>query len=75
MSLLTKHKETHRLTEQISDCWPGRDREFRMDQYALLHLKQKTNTDVAYGIWNAAQCYVAAWVGGEFGGEWIHVYV
>ena len=20
------------------------------------------------------QCYVAAWMGGEFGGEWIHVY-
>ena len=24
---------------------------------------------------NPAQCYVAAWRGGEFGGEWIHVYV
>ena len=24
---------------------------------------------------NSAQCYVAAWVGGKFGGEWIHVYV
>ena len=23
----------------------------------------------------SAQCYVAAWMGGEFGGEWIHVYV
>ena len=20
-------------------------------------------------------CYVSAWMGGEFGGEWIHVYV
>ena len=28
-----------------------------------------------YGTWNSAQCYVAAWMGGEFGGEWIHVYV
>ena len=25
--------------------------------------------------WNPAQCYVAAWMGGEFRGEWIHVYV
>ena len=25
--------------------------------------------------WSSAQCYVAAWMGGEFGGEWIHVYV
>ena len=24
---------------------------------------------------NSAQCNVAAWMGGEFGGEWIHVYV
>jgi len=24
---------------------------------------------------NSAQCYVAAWMGGEFGEEWIHVYV
>ena len=22
-----------------------------------------------------AQCFVAAWMGGEFEGEWIHVYV
>ena len=28
-----------------------------------------------YGTWNSAQCYVAAWMGGEFGGEWIHIYV
>ena len=26
-------------------------------------------------VWNSAQCHVAAWMGGEFGGEWIHVYV
>ena len=24
---------------------------------------------------NSAQCYVAAWNGGEIGGGWIHVYV
>ena len=24
---------------------------------------------------NSAQCYVAAWVEGEFGGEWIHACV
>ena len=24
---------------------------------------------------NSAQGYVAAWMGGDFGGEWIHVYV
>ena len=25
--------------------------------------------------WNYVQCYMAAWMRGEFGGEWIHVYV
>ena len=24
---------------------------------------------------NPAQCYAAAWIGGDFGEEWIHVYV
>ena len=23
----------------------------------------------------SAQCYVEAWMGGEFGGEWIYAYV
>ena len=32
------------------------------------------NKDVLYGTGNSAQCYVAAWMGGEFGGEWKHVY-
>ena len=34
-----------------------------------------TNKDVMYSSWNSAQCYVATWVGGEFGGEWIHVHI
>ena len=50
-------------------------REFGMDMYTLLHLKQITNKDVLYSTGNSAQCYVAAWMGREFGGEWIHVYV
>ena len=34
-----------------------------------------TNKDLQYNIGNSAQDYVAAWMGGEFGGEWIQVYV
>ena len=34
-----------------------------------------TNKDLLSSTGNSAQCYVAAWMGGEFGGEWIHVYV
>ena len=28
-----------------------------------------------YNTGNSAQCYMAAWMGEEFGGEWIHIYV
>ena len=50
-------------------------REFGMDMYTLLYLKQVTNKDLLWSTWNSAQCYVAAWMGGGFGGEGIHVYV
>ena len=43
--------------------------------YTLLCLKCITNKDLLYSAGNSAQCYAAAWMGGEFGGEWIHVYV
>ena len=35
--------------------------------YTLLYLKWITNKDLLYSTGNSAQCYVAAWVGGEFG--------
>ena len=53
----------------------GRDREFRIDVYTLLYLKWITNKIMLYNTGNSAQCDVAAWMGGEFGGEWLHVYV
>ena len=28
-----------------------------------------------YSSWNSVQHYTAAWKGGDFEGEWIHVYV
>ena len=32
------------------------------------------DTNRAYGsTWNSAQCYVAAWMGDGFRGEWIHI--
>ena len=46
-----------------------------MDMYTLLYLKWTTSKDLLYSTGNSAQCYMAAWLGGEFGGEWIHVYV
>ena len=51
----------------------------RMDKEAvvrtLLYLKWITNKDLLYSTGNSARCYVAARMGGEFGGEWILVYV
>ena len=40
---------------------------------ALLYLKWITNKNLLYSTGNSAQCYVAAWMGGESGGDWIHV--
>ena len=31
--------------------------------------------DLLYSTGNSASYYVAAWIGGEFEEEWIHVYV
>ena len=46
-----------------------------MDMHTLLHLKRITNKSLLYSIGNSVQCYVAAWMEGQFGGEWIHVYI
>ena len=46
-----------------------------MDMYTLLDLKWITNKDPLHSTWNSAQCCVAAWMGGEFEGEWIHTYI
>ena len=49
-------------------------REFGMDMNTLLHLKWITNRGLLNSTGDSAQCYAAALMGGEFGGEWIHVY-
>ena len=50
-------------------------REFGISMYTQLYLKWTTNKVLVYSMGNSARCYVAAWMGGEFGGEWIHVHV
>ena len=49
-------------------------REFGVDMFILPYLKWITNKDLLYSTRNTAQCYVAAWMGGESGREWIYVY-
>ena len=79
MNLLRNQKETHRLKRM--NLWSprgrieGRDREFGMDTYTLLYLKWIMNKDLLYSTGNSARCYVAAWMGEEFGREWIHLCV
>ena len=44
-----------------------------MDMYTLLYLKWVTIKVLLYSTGNTAQCHVSAWMGGDFGEEWIHV--
>ena len=53
----------------------GINRELGMERYTHLCLRWITNKDLLCSAWNSAQCYVAAWMGREFGGEWIRVYI
>ena len=46
-----------------------------MDMDTLLYLTWRTHKGLLSSTGNSAQCHVAAWMGGEFGGEGIHVYV
>ena len=65
-------------TIKMSDVWfpegwgrswgKGRVREFGMDMYTWI------TKGLLYSTGNSAQCCVAAWMGKEFGGEWIRAY-
>ena len=44
-------------------------REFGMNVYTLLYLKWITYKDLPYNTGDSIQCYVAAWMGGDLGGE------
>ena len=47
-------------------------KDFGMVKYTLLYLKWITNKNLLYSIWDSAQCYVPAWIGGGLVGKWIH---
>ena len=42
-------------------------REFGVDMYTLLYFEWIINKDLFYSTGNSVQCYVTAWMGGEFG--------
>ena len=72
----TYKRETQRLRKM--NLWlsgEGLVREFGKVMHTLLYSKRITNKDVLYSTGNSAQYYMTAWMGGGFGGKWIHVYV
>ena len=75
MNLLIKQKETeNKLDGFQGEAWGERiGRKFGMVTHTLLYLKWITSEDLLYITRNSAQSYVAAWMGEEFGGGWIHV--
>ena len=59
----------------LSTLEGSKETEIRKACFTLLYLKQITNKDLLYSTGNPAQCCVPAWMGGEFGGEWMYVCV
>ena len=53
----------------------GIARESGVDVCTLQCLMWITNKILLYITGNSAQCYTAAWMGGEFGGECVSVFV
>ena len=51
----------------------GRVKKFGINMCTRLYLKWITKKDLLYSTGYSAQCYVAAWMGGQFGEEWIQV--
>ena len=68
-----KDSQTSKMNLGLSG--EGTVRDFGKVMYTLLYLKQITNKDLLYSTWNSAHCYVPAWMGRGFGGEWKQVYV
>ena len=76
VNFLRKWKQIHRLREWIYGYQGERKVwKFGIGMYALLYLKWITNKDLQYSTENSAQCYVAAWMRGECGGECIYIYI
>ena len=61
----SKWKETHRFRERTygyrREIWgKGTVREFGVDMYTLVYLKQIANKDLLHSTWDSVRCYLAA---------------
>ena len=68
--------EQHRIKGPgVKDGKEGTVSEFEINVYTLLYFKWRTKKDPLYSTGSSAPCCAAAWMGGEFGGEGVHVSV
>ena len=69
----TRHTDLeNELMVAIGEWWgEGTVREFEIDIHTLLYLEWITI--LLYSTEKSAQCYTAAWMGGEFVEEWLPV--
>ena len=70
MNLFTKQKETHRHIKQTQDYQRGKqgggiNKEFGINIYTLLYIKQITNKDLLYSTGNYTQYFVITYKGKE----------
>ena len=72
---LQNRKRLIDLENELMVAWKRMCEEGTVSEFGMLHLKWIANKNLLDSTWNSAQCYVAAWMGGEIGGEWIHVYM
>ena len=81
MNLFTRQKQTHRFREQIYGCQGKGERNGQLGTleltriHAIFKMDNLTNKVLLYSTGNSVQCYVATWMGGKFGREWVCVYV
>ena len=78
MNVVRNQKETDlesELTVPRGRMGEGIVREPGMDVDTLQCLTWRTSKDLLESTGDSAECHVAAWMGGEFGGERVHVYV
>ena len=83
INLFTKQKQTHKLRERTYGYWSGgegwgggRENQGVWDRHVLTAIFKMDNQQgptVQHRDLCSMLC--AVWMGGEFGGEWIHVYV
>ena len=75
---MTSHKyrlSENKLTVASEGWWGGREQGVWDLHVHTAIFKMDNQQGLLYSTWNSGQCYVPAWKGREYGGEWIQVYV